>query len=306
MPKHTSPVTRRRFLGTAAAAAGVLAVGAACSSDDGDRPGAPTTGQDANADPTNDAAATTSSTAFTGGVIADRRRADARDDLRLDHAKCSRMASAGPATPPTSGRRRGSPTTSADSGSRRVRLEPITVNRWEPKKWSLEATTSGGETRSIDCFPVPFSAPVDALDVELAAYDPDAKAAVAGKASLYDVELITIPADLLATAGSAPKDPTGRIIDPEGTLKDTGHTVPFGTDFQEVMQPSIDAGATAFIGSLKDYPGDSYKYFVPYDGKERPIPGVWTSGTDGAWLHDQLAAGGVRIRLSRRVDESTR
>jgi hypothetical protein len=69
------------------------------------------------------------------------------------------------------------------------------------------------------------------------------------------------------------------------------------------MEPSIDAGAGAFIGSLDRYPGDSHDYYVPYDGIERPIPGVWISGTDGAWLRDQLAAGPVRVRLA--VEAST-
>jgi hypothetical protein len=179
-----------------------------------------------------------------------------------------------------------------------VRLEPITVARWEPREWSLDVTAAGGETRTIDCFPVPNAAPVDDLDVELAGYDAAAPGAVAGKASLYDVTLLRIPADLLATAGSAPDDPTGRIVDPDGTLAGAEHVVPFGSEFQEVMEPSIEAGAAAFIGSLTDYPGDSFNYFVPYDGVSRPIPGVWISGSDGAWLREQLDRGPVQVRLT--------
>ncbi|MGH9290004.1 MAG: M28 family metallopeptidase [Acidimicrobiales bacterium] len=62
--------------------------------------------------------------------------------------------------------------------------------------------------------------------------------------------------------------------------------------------PSIEAGAAAFIGTLTDYPGNSFNYFVPYDAIARPIPGVWVNGTDGAWLRDQLARGPVRVRLT--------
>jgi hypothetical protein len=90
-----------------------------------------------------------------------------------------------------------------DIGLDDVRLEPITVTRWEPTDWTLEVTDAGGTTTTIECFPVPFSAPVDRLDVDLAAYDESRPAVVSGKASLYDVPLLTIPADLLATAGSA-------------------------------------------------------------------------------------------------------
>jgi len=56
-----------------------------------------------------------------------------------------------------------------DIGLDDVRLEPITVTRWEPTDWTLEVTDAGGTTATIDCFPVPFSAPVDRLDVVLAA-----------------------------------------------------------------------------------------------------------------------------------------
>ncbi len=56
---------------------------------------------------------------------------------------------------------------------------------------------------------------------------------------------------------------------PTGTFDGGTHTVPFGTDFQAVMDPAIDAGAAAFLGTLTDYPGDSCDYFVPYDA-DRP------------------------------------
>ncbi len=180
-----------------------------------------------------------------------------------------------------------------------VRLEPVDVVRWEPHDWSLEVV-AGAETRRLDCFPVPYSAPAPApgLRAELAAYDPARPDAVAGKASLYDVTLLRIPADLLATSGSAPADPTGRIVDPDGTLAGAQHVIPFGSEFQEVLEPSMAAGATLFVGSLKDYPGNSRNYFVPYDAVSRPIPGVWVSATDGAWLHERLAEGPVEVTLT--------
>jgi hypothetical protein len=179
-----------------------------------------------------------------------------------------------------------------------VRLEPITVTRWEPTDWSLEVVSADGESTTIECFPVPFSAPVDGLEVELAAFDQANPGGVAGKASLFDVPLLRIPADLLATSGSAPADTTGRIIDPDGTLVGAEQVVPFGAQFQAVLEPSIEAGAAAFVGTLTDYPGDSFNYFVPYDAIARPIPGVWVNGSDGARLRDLLARGPVRLRLT--------
>ncbi len=93
---------------------------------------------------------------------------------------------------------------------------------------------------------------------------------------------------------------TGRIVDDaEGSLASGTHTVPFsGTRFQEVMEPALTAGADAFIGTVSGSPGNTYEYFVPYDAKERPVPGMFVGESDGAWLREQMAAGPVRVRLA--------
>ena len=187
-----------------------------------------------------------------------------------------------------------------------VGLEPVDVVRWEPTEWSLEVTAADGTTTALDCFPVPFAAPVEALDVDLAAFDEADPGAVSGKAALYDVTLLRLPGDFMAGQGSIPEDaaPASRSVDPDGTLPGE-HVIPFGADFQDVLEPSMEAGAAAFIGVLSGYPGDSYEYFVPYDGVERPLPGVWIRGSDGARLHDLLGAGPVRVRLSVGTDVRT-
>ena len=59
----------------------------------------------------------------------------------------------------------------------------------------------------------------------------------------------------------------------DGTLSGE-QVIPFGGEFQQVLEPSMAAGAAAFIGVLRDYPGDSCEYYVPYDALERPLPGV--------------------------------
>lgn len=182
-------------------------------------------------------------------------------------------------------------------GMENVRAEPLEATVWDHGEWSVVVTTADGTDHELDAFPVPFSASADALELEVVAWDADNPAAVDGKASLYDMSLITLPAAFLATSGDVPDDLTGRIVDPDGSFAADTHTVPFGTEFQDVMEPSMDAGAAAFVGTLQNYPGDSNKYFVPYDGHGRPIPGVWLSDTDGQWLHAQLADGPVRIRL---------
>ncbi len=178
-------------------------------------------------------------------------------------------------------------------GLQRIRLEPVSAQRWRAHRWSLWVTSADGPMRTLPCYPVPYAAPVDGLELDLAAFDPAAPGAVAGKASLYDVRLLRLPADLGLSA-VAPD----RVVDPDATMVGAEHVLPFGPELLAVMEPSIAAGARAFIGSLAGYPGDSFHYFVPYDAVSRPIPGVWISGSDGAWLRGQLAAGPVRIRLT--------
>ncbi|HEX6567990.1 MAG TPA: M28 family peptidase, partial [Acidimicrobiales bacterium] len=193
-----------------------------------------------------------------------------------------------------------------DVGLDDVRLEPIEVRRWEPIEWSLQVTGADGTTTALDCFPVPYAAAVDGLDVELAAFDAADPAAVAGKASLYDVTLLRLPGNFMATAGSIPEGTAAesRSVDTGGTLAQP-HVVPFGADFTQVLEPSTAAGAAAFVGVLTDYPGDSYEYYVPYDAVDRPLPGVWIRGSDGARLRELLAAGPVRVRLTVATDVRT-
>lgn len=186
-----------------------------------------------------------------------------------------------------------------EMGFEGVHREPVRLRTWTPRRSSLQVTTSSGETRQLDHFPVPYAARADDLDVELVAYDRDGPAAVAGEASLYTVQLITLPATALARGGSVPDDMAGRIIDdPHRSLEKGTHTVPFGPEFQEVVEPSIEAGTAAFVGVLAGSPGNTFDYYVPYTASDLPIPGVWISERDGTWLSGQLAAGPVRVRLT--------
>ncbi len=76
--------------------------------------------------------------------------------------------------------------------------------------------------------------------------------------------------------------------------------LPFAPAIQAVMEPSLAAGARAFVGALRGYPGDSHRYYVPYDAVARPIPGVWISGSAGARLRERLREEPLQVRL--RVD----
>jgi hypothetical protein len=183
-------------------------------------------------------------------------------------------------------------------GLENVRFEPITVRRWQSNGAQLVVTPEGGDAVVLDAFPTPFSAPVTDLELDLAGYLAATPDLVTGKAALYDLTLLRLPATFFVPFGSAPANPAGRVIDPDGTMVGETHLLPFGIEIDKVMEPAINAGAAAFIGNLTNCPGNSRQYFVPYDGVDRPIPGVWISGTDAAWLHQQLLLGPVTVRLT--------
>lgn len=179
-----------------------------------------------------------------------------------------------------------------------VRAERLTANTWEAESWSL-VVVAGGEERELECHPVPYAAPVEGLELELARFDPADPSAVAGRASFEELSLSRLPADFFLAGGSAPADLAGRTVDRDGSLGDE-HVLPFGPRLLAVLEPSIDAGAAMFVGALTGYPGGGCRYYVPYDGVERPIPGVWVGADDGRWLADRLAEGPVRVQLTVR------
>jgi hypothetical protein len=195
-------------------------------------------------------------------------------------------------------------------GLENVRMEPVPLPFWEPRSWSLWARGRDGEVE-LPCFPLPHAAPTEEIELPLVPFDPDSPAAVKGKASLHDTTLLRIPPASPVTGGSAVEavvsdgiemavSPGGRVFDSRGSFEGALQVLPFGPRFQWVMEPALEAGAAAYIGVLTDYPGDSYQYYVPYDGVARPIPGVWIRGSDGMRLRSMLEAGPVQVRL--RVD----
>jgi hypothetical protein len=182
-------------------------------------------------------------------------------------------------------------------GLTNVRTEPVAVTRWEPLRYTLTATPAGGPARELDCFPLPYAPPADAIEVELAGFDAASPAAVAGRAALVDSQVLALPATLPATLGSAPKDLGRRVFDPGRTFSGETHILPLAGTSDAVTDQAAAAGAVAFVGSVLGYPGDGHRYYFPYNGRATKIPGVWISGSDGRWLRGRLAAGPVRVRL---------
>ena len=188
----------------------------------------------------------------------------------------------------------------------RVRLEPVELPYWEPRAAML-SVDAGAERFEVPCFALPFSEPTPGLRADLAAFDAGSPEAVRGKASLYEVAPLRVPPAF--TVQRRQLDPresrdapeaarrAGFCYDPRRTMESALQVLPFGREIQNVMEPSIDAGAAAFIGVLRGYPGGGCDYYVPYDGIPRPIPGVWIAERDGERLRALLGKSAVHVEL---------
>jgi Zn-dependent M28 family amino/carboxypeptidase len=188
-------------------------------------------------------------------------------------------------------------------GLENVRLEPVTLPYWQPLESAMFVRAGGRESR-VPCFPLPHSAATDSLDAPLVPWRDEMPGAVRGALALVDVPLMRTPADfplLLAGAVTGEADTDWRRCDPGGTLAGTNQVLPFSRYFMTVMDAPLAAGALGFVGVLSDYPGNSRRYYVPYDGVARAIPGVWIDGSGGARLRRHCEAGPVQGKLVNRT-----
>ncbi len=175
-----------------------------------------------------------------------------------------------------------------EAGLEKVRLEPVELPRWEPKSWSLAVWPSDqpDAQMELECFPLPHSAPTTGAEAPIARVD-DGNAN--GKIALETTTLTQLPQTYV-------RDRSMAFHDPDDEFSTLIQTLPFGRNMQAVMDPATDSGAVGFIGVF-DAPWDSCDYYVPYDGVERPIPGVWISKSSGARLNELMEAGEVTARM---------
>jgi hypothetical protein len=189
-----------------------------------------------------------------------------------------------------------------------VRREPVTLRRWEDHEARLHV---GGEPVA-PAFAVPFSEP-GTVEAPLARYDVGDPSAVAGKVAVHDVRLMAMPAAFPAWArtagnpsGATPPTEAGWAFDPDDTFNGEAHLLPFAREMQEVMDGAIAAGAVGYIG-VHDLPGGGCSYYVPYDGEDRAVPGVYVDGAAAARLTGALDAGAtatVTVDASRTTATS--
>ena len=152
--------------------------------------------------------------------------------------------------------------------------------RWEPLEWSLGVRPPTGRTRRSGAFRSLSRTRSPSLDFKLVAFDAAPPSGVSGHASLTGV--ISLPAFLVLPArlGSVPADMSGPIStrrsrSPKSSTRCPRPAVPSGPR-------ALDRGRSSRVRRVAcRNPGDTYDYFVPYDGRKRPIPGVWISGSTG-------------------------
>jgi hypothetical protein len=179
-------------------------------------------------------------------------------------------------------------------GLESARFEPVDSAFWKDSQAELSVGTDPHPV-TIECFPVPLSKPTR-IDGQLALWDPADPSAVAGKLAVYDLRFGSLPVEFPVlsrrSSGNGPSSSpdalveAGWVFDPDHTFVDGGHRLPFAPELQDTMEPAIAAGAIGFVGVLRGYPSGGCEYYVPYDGRFRPIPGVYVSESNG----DRLVA----------------
>jgi hypothetical protein len=192
-------------------------------------------------------------------------------------------------------------------GLEAVRYEPLECTYWHDRSACLEvAETDAGE--AFESFAVPLSEPTTVTGA-IEAWDPDDPEAVRGKVALCDVDFMhlpeTFPVMRRVADGHDSDSPAsaGWAYDPDRTLADRLHRLPFSPAIHDTMQPAIGAGAIGYVGVLLGYPGDC-RYYVPYDGRARPIPGVYVAGREATALRE-AAARHAQVRLEVDADRGT-
>lgn len=197
-------------------------------------------------------------------------------------------------------------------GLESVRFEPVDSSFWKDRYAELSVEADPNAV-AIECFPVPLSEPTR-TEGPLALWDPADPSAVAGKLAVYDLRFGSLPDEFPVlsrrpSGNCRSRSPdalveAGWAFDPDHTFVDGRHRLPFAPELQDTMEPAIAAGAIGFVGVLRGYPSGGSEYYVPYDGRFRPIPGVYVSERNGdrilALLENGPAEASLEVVAERR------
>jgi hypothetical protein len=187
-----------------------------------------------------------------------------------------------------------------DYGLEEITLEPIEVDRWESSGCSLSIRPEAAQVPVLEvpCMAVPYSQPSEGIEAEVTPFAP--RRWPRGHVALVDHTFIEIPAWLGLLSAIGTYDPNGDF-----GFDGINHMVPFAFEFQNVLEPAIQAGAAGFIGVLSNLPWDTEEYFVPYDAVRRSLTGVWVSASSGEKMKEHLAAARTFARISYEASVET-
>ena len=180
-----------------------------------------------------------------------------------------------------------------------VRLEPVSLQRWEDTECRVEAwaTAAPDDVITVDGFPLPLTAS-DTVEAPLRRASDETDTDVRGAVILDEVTLSVLPQSIARAMAVATHDP-------ENEFETLEQVLPFGAQFMAMLDPAMEGGAAGYIGALTGFPWETRDYYVPYDATFRPLPAAWVSGNDGRRLLALLEGAGdgeVRCRLTTRSD----
>ncbi|MDZ7734697.1 MAG: hypothetical protein U5R31_17895 [Acidimicrobiia bacterium] len=171
-------------------------------------------------------------------------------------------------------RRLADPLRAAARARRRPASSPSSAPRWQPRVGELQRSSAPASTSPASPSPTPARAP---SRLHSAAGGRTADEPVDGRLAVEEPRRRGSPS-------RRPRHWRPRSTHPTGSRDDLVQVLPFGPAFQEVLAPAIASGAAGFVGLLTGFPWETCDYYVPYDGLDRPIPGLWLSGRDGRRL----------------------
>lgn len=176
--------------------------------------------------------------------------------------------------------------------------EPEINVKWIPIKTSLTVYTES-ESLQIPAFSIPYAESTDehGIDAEIVflkseTVDRNAK----GKIVLYPVEFRE------GVSHQFYKRRAEWYYDPDNTFVLKKQAPVFNVEGNAVMEYAIESGAVGVIGVITGSPDPGmYEYFMPADGRVRPIHGVYISEENGDKIEALIKKGPVRATLISEI-----
>jgi hypothetical protein len=183
-----------------------------------------------------------------------------------------------------------------------LRFEAVPHRRWLADSWSLHVSSSAGPARIQTAAYIPYSGATPAAGVSgpLVAVDPSqgapAPGSLRGKIALFALPPMPLTYGTLAAIAYKSYDPS-HLTGAAGRYDRPWLAV---STLISILDSLVSAQASACICIL-DLPADAaHGTYYPYDGRIRPVPGVFVDRATGARLQ-QLVAQGASATLKLRA-----